>query len=43
MINAYVLPITTYSERQNSLLETYITTLIDGVDYDLLDLKSGDT
>ncbi|MCW3989906.1 MAG: DUF2079 domain-containing protein [Candidatus Bathyarchaeota archaeon] len=42
-INAYVLPITTYSERQNRLLETYVTTLIEGVDYALLDLKSGDT
>ncbi|MBL7079255.1 DUF2079 domain-containing protein [Candidatus Bathyarchaeota archaeon] len=42
-INAYVLPITTYSERQNRLLEAYVTTLIDGVDYALLDLKSGDT
>ena len=42
-INAYVLPITTYSERQNQLLETYVMTLIDRIDYALLDLKSGDT
>ena len=42
-LDAYVLPITTYSERQNRLLETYVTTLIERVDFALLDLKSADT
>jgi len=42
-IDAYVLPITTYTERQNRLLESYVETLIEGIDYALLDLKSADT